>query len=61
MLGRREVPIQEHIDIYHLTREIESSEISALETVMEVDEEKARLEKLSEELGHREDQGNSCL
>lgn len=49
-LGRREVPIQDHIDIYHLTREMEASEKSALQAVMDVDQERLRLEKLAEEL-----------
>ncbi|KAG1690679.1 ATP-binding cassette sub-family F member 2 [Nymphon striatum] len=56
VLGRREVPIQDHVDIYHLTREIASSEKSALQAVMEVDEQKAKLEKMAEELAHHEDQ-----
>ncbi|KAF8796379.1 ATP-binding cassette sub-family F member 2 like protein [Argiope bruennichi] len=55
-LGRREVPIQSHIDIYHLTREMEASEKSALQAVMDVDVERARLEKLSEELAHYDDE-----
>jgi len=54
-LGRREVPIPDHIDIYHLTREIPASEKSALQCVMEVDEQKTKLEKLAEELAHCED------
>jgi len=49
-LGRREVPIQDQIDIYHLSREISASDKSALMAVMEVDKERARLEKLAEEL-----------
>lgn len=49
-IGNREVPIQDHIDIYHLSREIAASEKSALMAVMEVDKERNRLEKLAEEL-----------
>ncbi|GAB6027165.1 ATP-binding cassette sub- F member 2 [Chamberlinius hualienensis] len=49
-LGRREVPIQDHIDIYHLAREIGGSDKTALQAVMEVDQERARLEKLADEL-----------
>ncbi|CAM8916612.1 unnamed protein product [Rhodiola kirilowii] len=30
-IGRRELPIPDHMDIYHLTREIEASDMSALE------------------------------
>ena len=36
VLGNREVPIQDHIDIYYLSREMPASEKSALEAVMEV-------------------------
>ena len=55
VLGNREVPIQEHIDIYYLAREIPASEKSALEAVMEADEERIKLEKLAEELATQED------
>ncbi|XP_037285917.1 ATP-binding cassette sub-family F member 2 [Rhipicephalus microplus] len=54
-LGRREVPIQSQLDIYHLTREIAPSEKTALQAVLEVDSERNRLEKLAEELAHIED------
>lgn len=49
VLGNREVPIPEHIDIFHLSREIPASSKTALECVMEVDEErlKVSLNKIS--------------
>jgi len=50
VLGNREVPIPEQIDIFHLTREMPASEKSALKCVMEVDQERIRLEKLVDEL-----------
>lgn len=50
VLGNREVPIPESIDIFHLTREMPASSKTALQCVMEVDEERVRLEKLAEEL-----------
>jgi ATP-binding cassette subfamily F protein 2 len=50
VIGNREIPIPEQIDIYHLTREIAGTEKSALQCVMEVDQERIRLEKLAEEL-----------
>ncbi|KAL6432650.1 hypothetical protein ACFW04_006234 [Cataglyphis niger] len=50
VLGNREVPIPQQIDIFHLTREMPASNKTALECVMEVDEERVRLEKLAEEL-----------
>ncbi|CAN7997992.1 unnamed protein product [Ixodes pacificus] len=54
-VGRREVPIQPQLDIYHLTREIAPSEKTALQAVLDVDEERKQLEKLAEELAHLED------
>ncbi|XP_043266397.1 ATP-binding cassette sub-family F member 2 [Venturia canescens] len=50
VVGNREVPIPDAIDIFHLTREMPASNKTALECVMEVDEERIRLEKLAEEL-----------
>lgn len=50
VLGNREVPIQDHIDIYYLSREMPASEKSALQAVMEADEERIKLEKLAEDL-----------
>jgi ATP-binding cassette subfamily F protein 2 len=47
-IGHREVPIPEHMDIYHLTREIDATEMTALEAVMNVDEERLKLEKEAE-------------
>lgn len=55
VLGNREVPVEDHIDIFHLTREIPASSKSALECVMEVDQERIKLEKLAEELATCED------
>jgi len=55
VLGNREVPIQEHIDIFYLDREVPASEKTALEAVMEADEERIKLEKLAEDLATRED------
>lgn len=55
VLGNREVPIPEHIDIFHLSREMPASEKTALQCVMEVDEERVKLEKLAEQLVANED------
>ncbi|KAL7426089.1 hypothetical protein ACHAXH_000349 [Discostella pseudostelligera] len=50
-LGARAIPIPAGIDIFHLKEEIEPSDtMTALEAVMSVDEERARLEKEAEEL-----------
>lgn len=53
-IGHREVPIPEHIDIYHLTREMAPSEKTALECVMEVDEARIQLEREAERLAHED-------
>lgn len=58
-LGRRELEIPRHVDIFHLTREMEASDKTALESVKEVDQEKMRLEKEAEELAHVEGPGKS--
>jgi ATP-binding cassette subfamily F protein 2 len=55
-LGNREVPIPDHIDIYYLSREMPASDKTALQCVLEVDQERIRLEKLAEELSHCDDQ-----
>ena len=47
-IGHRELPIPEHMDIHHLTREIEASDMSALEAVICCDEERIKLEKEAE-------------
>ena len=53
-LGAREIPIPEHIDIYFLDREMAASDLTALEAVMEVDSERAALEKEAEQLMTKE-------
>lgn len=55
-IGRREIPIQEQIDVYHLTREIPPLDKSALEAVLDVEQERIKLEKLAEQLADREDE-----
>lgn len=49
-IGLREVPIPEHMDIYHLTREIDATDMTSLEAVMNVDAERLLLEKEAEKL-----------
>lgn len=53
-LGARELPIPQHIDIFHLDREMEASDMTALEAVMAVDDERAQLEKEAEGLMQEE-------
>lgn len=54
-LVNREIPIPDHIDIFLLRREMPPSDKTALETVVEVDQERMRLEKESEDLSHKLD------
>ncbi|KAG4206814.1 hypothetical protein ERO13_A03G030700v2 [Gossypium hirsutum] len=60
-IGLRELPIPEHMDIYHLTREIEASDMSALQAVISCDEERLKLEKEAEILAAQDDGGGETL
>uniref|UniRef100_A0A1D1Y3F5 ABC transporter F family member 1 n=1 Tax=Anthurium amnicola TaxID=1678845 RepID=A0A1D1Y3F5_9ARAE len=60
-IGCRELPIPEHMDIYHLTREIEASDVSALDAIISCDEERLRLEKEAELLAEQDDGGGEAL
>ncbi|GAB2275149.1 ATP-binding cassette sub- F member 1 [Dionaea muscipula] len=60
-IGCRELPIPEHMDIYHLTREIEASDLSALEAIISCDEERMRLEEEVEILAAQDDGGGEAL
>ena len=51
-----ELPIPKHFDIHLLQREVPPSDKTALESVMEVDEARVRLEQEAEELAVRDDQ-----
>nr|XP_039255679.1 ATP-binding cassette sub-family F member 2-like isoform X2 [Styela clava] len=53
-LGHRDVPIPDHIDVFILDREMEASDKTPLQTVMEVDKERTRLEKEAERLSHED-------
>lgn len=55
VIGRREIPIQEQIDIYHLAREIPPLDKSALEAVLDCEKERIKLERLAEELATQDD------
>ncbi|XP_063717226.1 ATP-binding cassette sub-family F member 2-like [Symsagittifera roscoffensis] len=44
VIGCREIPIPDHMDIFHLTAEMEASDKTPLECVLECDEERLRLE-----------------
>uniref|UniRef100_A0A4W3HBI4 Uncharacterized protein n=1 Tax=Callorhinchus milii TaxID=7868 RepID=A0A4W3HBI4_CALMI len=60
-LGNRELPIPDHIDIYHLTREMAPSEKTPLACVMEVDKERVELEKEAERLAHEDSECEKLL
>lgn len=60
-IGHREIPVPAHVDIFHLKNEIEASDKTALECVMEVDEERLRLEAEAAELTKLGDQGSERL
>ncbi|KAG0585906.1 hypothetical protein M758_2G047700 [Ceratodon purpureus] len=60
-IGLREVPIPEHMDIYHLTREIDATDMTSLEAVMNVDEERLVLEREAEKLAQQDDGGGEPL
>lgn len=51
-----EVPIPEHVDIFHLRREMAPSEKTALQAVCDVDKERIKLEHESEILATKDDQ-----
>mmetsp|Transcript_40469 Transcript_40469/g.53271 ORF Transcript_40469/g.53271 Transcript_40469/m.53271 type:complete len:491 (+) Transcript_40469:1-1473(+) len=50
VLGARALPIPEGIDMFYLAEEIEAGEITPLEAVMSVDEERTKLEKEQDDL-----------
>lgn len=50
VLGARALPIPDGIDIFHLSQEIEASDMTAKEAVMSVDVERAKLEAEAEQL-----------
>ncbi|KAE8646890.1 ABC transporter F family member 1 [Cucumis sativus] len=60
-IGCRELPIPEHMDIYHLSREIEASDMSSLEAVISCDEERLKLEQEAESLAAQDDGGGEQL
>ena len=58
VIANREIPVPAHIDIFHLSNEMPASEKTALECVVEVNEERARLEQEAEMLTSEGDQGS---
>ncbi|KAG8048361.1 hypothetical protein GUJ93_ZPchr0008g13217 [Zizania palustris] len=60
-IGCRELPIPEHMDIYHLSSEIEASDMSSLQAVICCDEERMKLEKEAEILSAQDDGGGDAL
>lgn len=59
-LGRREIKIPDHITVFHLDREIEATEQTALEAVIgDIEEQRLRLEQEAEELSATEEGASS--
>lgn len=57
-LGKREAPIPQHIDIFYLDSEIEATDKSALEAVIEdVEKERVRLEAEAEHIMNEDEAG----
>lgn len=56
-LANGEVDMPGHIDSFLLRREMAPSDKTALECVVEVDQERIRLDREVEELSHRADAG----
>lgn len=56
-LANGEVDMPSHIDSFLLRREMAPSDKTALECVVEVDQERIRLDREVEELSHRADAG----
>ncbi len=60
-LGRRLVPIPEHISMYHVDQEAQPSEVTALDTVLaDLDEEVQKLEAEYEELCETDPDSDRC-
>ncbi|XP_064401533.1 ATP-binding cassette sub-family F member 2-like [Halichondria panicea] len=60
-ISERDIPIPDHFDIYHLSEEIPVSDMTPLECVMEVDEERLRLERQAEDLTKTGDTDSDLL
>nr|QNH67965.1 ATP-binding cassette transporter subfamily F member 2 [Brachionus plicatilis] len=54
-IAKKEIPIPDHVDIYHLSREIPATNNTAIEAVLEADEEIEKLEKEADNLAHCND------
>ena len=54
-IANREVPVPDHVDVYHLSREIAATDKTALEAVLEADEEIEKLEREAERLAEFDD------
>jgi len=54
-IANKEIPIPEHVDIFHLAREIPATNKTALEAVLEADEEIMRLESEAEKISCNDD------
>lgn len=50
LIGKRMVPLPDNLDVYHLSGEVDPSDLTALEAVMAVDKERADLEAAAADL-----------
>ena len=57
----RDLPIPKHIDIFHLTSEIDPSEKTALQAVLEVDAERIRLEEELDRIMDEDPENNDLI
>ena len=60
-IGNREFPIPKHVDIFLLKREMPPSDKTAIQCVMEVEEERIKLEKEAEILATVANDGRNLL
>ena len=54
-IANKEIPIPEHVDIFHLSREIPATNKTALEAVLEVDDEIIKLEHEADRISCNDD------
>lgn len=54
-ISHREIPIPKHVDVFHLSREIPATEKTAIEAVLDADQELVELEKEADELVNCDD------
>jgi ATPase subunit of ABC transporter with duplicated ATPase domains len=61
ILGRKMLPFPDSIDVFHVDSEIEPTEMTALEAVLSVDSERAKLEAEAEHLSKLAAEAEVCV